>query len=248
MDFRNHPSTVQSSVSVDAGLRAYMLRVYNYMASALALTGVVALVFAQMTVTTDASTGQIALTGLGNAVYNSPLQWLVMFSPLAMLMVMSFGMNRLSVSALHACFWGFATLMGISLSAIFLVYTGESIARAFFITAATFGSMSIYGYTTKRDLTGIGSFLIMGAVGLFIASIVNLFLQSSTLGFAISAIAVLVFVGLTAYDTQKLKSMYYEFAGHGEMLAKTAIMGALNLYLDFINIFIHLLRLIGDRR
>ncbi len=236
------------SVEYDAGLRAYMLKIYNFMASALALTGIVALFFAQAAVVVDEQTGQLALTALGNAVFNSPLKWLVAFSPLAMVMVMSFGLNRLSVSALHACFWGFAVLMGISLSSLFLMYTGESIARAFFITAATFGGMSIYGYTTKRDLTRMGSFLIMGVWGLFIASVVNIFMKDSGVSLAISAIAVLVFVGLTAYDTQNLKRMYYQMVDSGEMMAKLSIMGALNLYLDFINIFIHLLRFIGDRR
>lgn len=236
------------AAAVDMGLRAYMLKIYNYMASALALTGIVALVFAQLATTTDAETGQLALTGLGQAVYMSPLKWVVMFAPLGMVLWMSFGLQRMSAATAQGLFWAFSVLMGLSMSSIFLVYTGESIARAFFITAGMFGGMSLYGYTTKRDLTGIGSFLIMGVWGLLLASIVNIFVGSSGLSFAISALAVLIFTGLTAYDTQKLKQMYYEVGVAGEMAAKMAIMGALNLYMDFINIFIHLLRFVGERR
>lgn len=236
------------ATTYDQGLRAYMLKIYNYMASALALTGIVALVFAQLAVTTDAESGQMALTGLGQAIYMSPLKWVIMLAPLGMVIWMSFGINRLSASAAQVLFWAFSAMMGLSLSSIFLVYTGESIARAFFVTAGTFGAMSIYGYTTKRDLTGFGSFLFMGLIGLILASLVNLFVQSSAMGFALSALGVLIFVGLTAYDTQKLKAMYYQLGSTGELAAKMAIMGALNLYMDFINIFLHLLRFMGDRR
>lgn len=233
------------AVEMDAGLRSYMLKIYNYMASALALTGIVALFTAQ-------SEAMLRLfyqvNESGQVVGTSGLGLLVMFSPLIMVLVMSFGQMRLSVSALQACFWGFATVMGLSLSSIFLMYTGESIARTFFITAGTFGAMSLYGYTTKKDLSGFGSFLMMGLIGLIIASIVNIFLASSALAFATSVIGVLIFVGLTAYDTQKLKAMYYQVAGYGDALARVSIMGALSLYMDFINIFLYLLRFFGDRR
>ena len=234
-----------SAVEVDAGLRSYMLKIYNYMASALALTGVVAL----FTANSDAMLRLFySVNEVGQVTGMSGLGWLVAFAPLAIVLVMSFGQNRMSVVSLQACYWGYATLMGLSLSSVFLLYTGESIARVFFITAGTFGGMSLYGYTTKRDLSGFGSFLIMGLIGVIIASVVNMFLQSSALAFATSVIGVLIFVGLTAYDTQKLKSIYYQLAGHGEAMAKASIMGALNLYLDFINIFLYMLRFFGDRR
>jgi len=232
------------AVEMDAGLRAYMLKIYNYMASGLALTGLVALFAAnspalmQLLYTQNAN-GAMGPSGLG---------LLVMFAPLGFVLAMSFGANRMSFTTLQACYWAFATVMGLSLSSIFLVYTGESIARTFFITAGTFGAMSLYGYTTKRDLTGMGSFLMMGLIGLIIASVVNIFLQSSALGFATSVIGVFIFVGLTAYDTQKLKAMYYQLTGYGDAIAKASLMGALNLYMDFINIFLHLLRFVGDRR
>lgn len=233
------------ALEMDAGLRAYMLKIYNYMASALTLTGIVALFAANseqvraMLYSTNEMGQMAGMTGFG---------WLVAIAPLLLVMTMSFGLNRLSVGALQGLYWGFAVLMGLSLSSIFLVYTGESIARTFFITAGTFGAMSLYGYTTKRDLSGFGSFLMMGLFGLIIASVVNIFLGSAPLGFAISVLGVLIFVGLTAYDTQKLKAMYYQMSGYGEAMAKTTIMGALSLYLDFINIFMYLLRFIGDRR
>jgi hypothetical protein len=185
-------------------------------------------------------------TAFGAALYGSPLQWVVMLSPLAFVLVLSFGINKLSVPAAQAVFWAFSAVMGLSLSSIFLVYTDASIAKVFFITAATFGAMSLYGYTTKRDLTNMGSFLMMGLIGLIIASVVNIFMQSSMLEFAISAVGVLIFVGLTAYDTQKIKEGYDE-AHAPEVLAKGAIMGALSLYLDFINLFLMLLRLFGNR-
>jgi len=226
-----------SAAVIDQGLRSYMLRVYNYMTGGLVITGLVAFF-----------TSQWALSSAENAqlIYGSPLSWVIMLSPLAFVLVLSFGINKLSASTAQMIFWAFAGVMGLSLSSIFLVYTGASIARVFFITAATFGAMSLYGYTTKRDLTGIGNFLIMGLIGLIIASIVNIFLASSALDFAISAIGVLIFVGLTAYDTQKIKESYS--ASHsGEVLAKGAIMGALSLYLDFINLFLMLLRLFGSR-
>ncbi len=220
------------SVAVDQGLRSHMLKVYNYMASGVLLTGIVALLFAQ--------------SGMAAQVLNTPLRWLLMFAPLGFVMVMSFGMNKLSTSALQALFFAFATVMGLSMASIFLVFSGESIARTFFVTAASFTALSLFGYTTKKDLTGWGSFLIMGVVGLFLASVVNIFLGSSTLQLVVSFLGVLIFAGLTAYDTQRIKSEYLHFAGH-ESIGKLAIMGALNLYLDFVNMFQFLLSFLGSR-
>jgi FtsH-binding integral membrane protein len=231
------------AVAYDKGLRTYMLRIYNYMASALALTGIVALLAAN----SEAFVSALYSMQDGRIVGMSGFGWLVAFAPLGMVLWLSFGVHRMSTTMAQGIFWAYAGLMGLSLSSIFLMYTGESIARTFFVTAGTFGAMSLYGYTTKRDLTGFGSFLIMGLIGLLVASIVNIFLQSSGLSFATSVLGVLIFVGLTAYDTQKLKDMYYQI-GTGEGLAKASIMGALNLYIDFINIFIHLLRFMGERR
>ncbi|MCW8916388.1 MAG: Bax inhibitor-1/YccA family protein [Magnetovibrio sp.] len=232
------------TLEIDQGLRSYMLKVYNYMASGLALTGIVAMFaasyepLARMFYMIN-ETGHITgMTGLG---------WIITFAPLALVFVLSFGINRMSAPAAQGTFWFYSGLMGLSLSYIFFLYTGASITRVFFITAATFAGMSLYGYTTKRDLTGIGSFLIMGLIGLIIASVVNFFLQSSALHFVISAAGVLIFVGLTAYDTQKIKAIYNEMDGK-EVATKKAIMGALTLYLDFINLFIMLLRLFGERR
>ncbi len=229
-----------TAAAIDEGLRSYMLKVYNYMGIGLVVTGLVAYFSNQAAV----SNGQ--LTAWGELLYTSPLMWVVALAPLGFVLVLSFGINKLSVGAAQATFWAFAAIMGLSLSSIFMVYTDASIAKVFFITAATFGAMSLYGYTTKRDLTGIGNFLIMGLIGLIIASIVNIFLQSGPLDFAISAIGVLIFVGLTAYDTQKIKESYSESYG-ADVLAKGAIMGALSLYLDFINLFMMLLRLFGNR-
>jgi uncharacterized protein len=241
-----------SAAAIDEGLRSYMLRVYNYMGIGLIVTGLAAWFAATAAVTTnpDAAVAQLAngtyVTQWGYLLYATPLQWVVMLAPLAFVLVLSFGINKLSVQAAQAVFWAFAAIMGVSLSSIFLVYTDASIAKVFFITAATFGAMSLYGYTTKRDLTQMGSFLMMGLIGLIIASIVNIFMQSSMLEFAISAVGVLIFVGLTAYDTQKIKEGYSESFG-ADVLAKGAIMGALSLYLDFINLFLMLLRLFGNR-
>ena len=241
-----------TGAAIDEGLRSYMLKVYNYMGIGLVVTGLVAWFASAAAVTTDPAQAVGALengqlvTQWGALLYGSPLMWVVALSPLAIVLVLSFGINRLSVPAAQAIFWGFSALMGLSLSSIFLVYTDASIAKVFFITAATFGAMSLYGYTTKRDLTSIGNFLIMGLIGLIIASIVNIFMQSSMLEFAISIIGVLIFVGLTAYDTQKIKESYSASFG-ADVLAKGAIMGALNLYLDFINLFMMLLRLFGNR-
>ena len=218
----------------DAGLRSYMLSVYNYMASGVLLTGIVALLF--------------ATSGLAEQVLVTPLRWLIILAPLGFVMAMSFGLNRMKTSTLQALFWAFAVAMGLSMSSIFLVYTGVSIAQTFFAVAAGFAGLSLYGYTTKRDLSGLGTFLIMGVVGLLVAMVINIFLQSPAMMLAISAIGVLLFAGLTAYDTQKIKSIYFAVAGNGEAMAKTAVIGALNLYLDFINMFLFLLRFMGDRR
>jgi FtsH-binding integral membrane protein len=222
-----------ADAAFDAGLRSYMLSIYNYMASGVLLTGIVALGF--------------ATSGLAEQVLVTPLRWVIMLAPLAFVMVLSFGINRLSTFATQALFWAFAVAMGLSLSSIFLVYTGTSIATTFFATAAAFASLSLWGYTTKKDLSGFGTFLIMGVVGLLIASLLNIFLQSSGLQLAISAIGVLLFAGLTAYDTQKLKSMYAYVAGT-DFAGKSVVMGALTLYLDFINMFTFLLQFLGDRR
>jgi hypothetical protein len=221
-----------------------MLKIYNYMASALILTGIVALLGAQ----SEAFLNALYVMEGGAIVGMKPLAWLVALAPLGLALVLGFGIQRMSLPAAQASFWGYAAVMGLSLSVIFLTFTGASIARVFFITAGTFGAMSLYGYTTRRDLTGMGSFLIMGVIGLIIASLVNIFLQSSALQFALSVIGVLVFVGLTAYDTQKLKEMYYQLSAEGEAMAKSVILGALTLYLDFINIFMNLLHLFGERR
>jgi FtsH-binding integral membrane protein len=227
--------------AIDEGLRSYMLQVYNYMAIGLAVTGVVALGAFSMAV----SGGQ--LTGFGQAIYASPLQWVIIFAPLAMVFFLSARLNKMSLGSAQISFWIFAALMGLSLSSIFLVYTGTSIARVFFITAASFGALSLYGYTTKKDLSGWGSFLFMGLIGVIIAMVVNIFLASSALQFAISVIGVLVFAGLTAYDTQQIKEMY-SANDDGTLSGRKAIMGALRLYLDFINLFVMLLSLFGNRQ
>jgi uncharacterized protein len=226
-------SSAIPQVDIDVGLRQHMLRVYNYMVLGLAITGLVAY-FA-------------ATTGFYASIAHTPLIWVVMLAPLAFVLVLSYGIQRLNLGTAQLLFWVFSAVMGLSLSAIFLVYTGTSVARVFFITSGTFAGMSLYGYTTKRDLTSMGSFMVMGLFGLIIASLVNIFLASSALDFAISVIGVIVFVGLTAWDTQRIKETYSE--GDGDVIAgKKAITGALALYLDFINLFVMLLRLFGDRR
>ena len=231
--------------AVDAGLRAYMIRVYNYMVVGLVLTGGAALVTFNLAFQTVG--GQLAYTQLGQTLFGSPLMWVIVLAPLAMVFFLSFRIDRMSVSAAQTSFWVFAVLMGVSLSTIFAAYSAESITRVFFIAAATFGTMSLWGYTTNRDLTGWGSFLFMGLIGIIIAMVVNIFLASSALQFAISVIGVLVFTGLTAYDTQKIKEMYY-VGDDGTVSGRKAIMGALRLYLDFINLFLMLLRLFGQSR
>jgi len=229
----------REGVAYDAGLRSYMLSVYNYMASGVLLTGIVALLFAQGGESSPAY--QVMVNG-------GLLKWVVILAPLGLVMWLSFGINRMSASTAKAVFFGYAVLMGLSLSTILLVYTGASVAQTFFAAAAAFASLSLWGYTTKKDLSGFGTFLIMGVFGLIIAMVINMFMRSTAMDLAISAIGVLLFAGLTAYDTQKIKSMYFMVQGGGEMVAKSAIMGALTLYLDFINLFLFLLRFMGDRR
>ena len=240
--------TRATGAAVDAGLRAHMLKVYNYMALALVLTGAVAWYAYRAAVVTSGAGDIVGLTEFGQMIYTSWLSYVVMFSPLAFVLVLSFGIPKLSLLTAQVLFWAFAGIMGLSLSSIFMVYTGESIARVFFITAAMFGAMSLYGYTTKRDLSAIGAFLFMALIGLILAMLVNLFLQSSMLALGISAIGVLVFVGLTAWDTQLIKNLYLGSREDEESVSKLAVMGALRLYLDFINLFLMLLRLMGARR
>jgi FtsH-binding integral membrane protein len=242
------------AAAVDAGLRAYMLRIYNYMTIGLAITGFAAMGVFMAAVTSDpsgaaAKIGNSYLTPFGYAMFVSPLKWLFMLAPLLMVFAISAGINRLKPATSQMLFWVFSALMGISLSSIFLVYTQTSIVRVFFITAASFGALSLYGYTTKRDMTGMGSFLMMGLFGIIIASLVNIFIASSALQFFVSVIGVLIFAGLTAYDTQRLKNDYiYGYASQGgEMAERAAITGALSLYLNFINLFTLLLQLLGQR-
>jgi uncharacterized protein len=226
------------TVTRDAGLRSYMLSVYNYMASGVLLTGIIALLFAPYA-------GDVLISQSGRGM--SMIGWIVTLSPLGIVFAMSFGMQRMRTSTLQMLFWAFAALMGLSMSTLFLAYTGTSIAQTFFATAAAYLGLSLYGYTTKRDLSGFGTFLIMGVVGLLVAMVINMFLHSSAMGLAISVIGVLLFAGLTAYDTQRIKSMYMYVQGT-EMAGKTVIMGALQLYLDFINMFQFLLSFMGNRR
>jgi FtsH-binding integral membrane protein len=250
------------AAAVDAGLRAYMLRIYNYMSIGLAITGLAALGVYMFAVTTDASQAVQSATGasialargqyltpFGYAMFASPLKWVFILAPLAMVFAISFGINRLKPATAQLLFWAFAALMGISLSSIFLVYTHTSIVRVFFITAASFGALSLYGYTTKRDMTAMGSFLMMGLIGIIIASLVNLFVASSMLQFIVSVVGVLVFAGLTAWDTQRLKNDYiYGYASQGgDVAERAAITGALSLYLNFINLFTLLLQLLGQK-
>jgi len=222
----------------DVGLRSYMLSVYNYMASAVLLTGIVAMLFAPYARQVLISANGRGMSGLG---------WIITLSPLAIVFAMSYGAARMRTGTLQLLFWAFAGLMGLSMSTLFLVYTGTSIAQTFFATAAAYLGLSLYGYTTKRDLSGFGTFLIMGVVGILVALLVNMFLQSTAMALAISVIGVLLFAGLTAYDTQRIKSMYAYVQGT-EMAGKTVIMGALTLYLDFINMFQFLLSFMGNRR
>jgi FtsH-binding integral membrane protein len=217
----------------DTGLRRYMLSIYNYMASGVLLSGVVALLFAR--------------SGLAAQMVGSPVMWLVALAPLGVVMAMSFGAGRMQTSTLQALFWGFCVLMGLSMSTIFLVFTGASIASTFFATAGAFAGLSLVGYTTKRNLSAMGGFLVMGVFGILIAMIVNMFLRSTGLQLAISVLGVLLFAGLTAWDTQRLKEQYYQIAGT-EFAGKAVVLGALSLYLDFINMFQFLLSFMGNRR
>ena len=252
-DNRYGAAATRTEGAVDQGLRSYMLTVYNYMAGGVLVTGIVAYALAMALTTTDPSQAAATmrngtmLTELGKTIYGSPIKYVLMLAPLAFVFYLSFRVYNMSVGAAQIAFWSFAAVMGASLSSIFLVYTGQSIVQVFFITSAAFVALSLWGYTTKKDLSGWGSFLIMGVVGIILAALVNLFLQSSALQFAISCIGVLVFAGLTAYDTQRIKDGYFEVAGNAELAAKSAIMGALSLYLDFINMFTMLLSLFGDR-
>jgi uncharacterized protein len=232
-------------VAIDTGLRAHMIRVYNYMAAGVALTGLVAWLTFSAAVT-DAG-GSLQLTPFGHLIFQSPLMWVLVLAPLGLVFWLSFGINRLSASAALALFFVYAGLLGLSLGSIFLVYTGASITRVFFISAATFGALSLWGYTTQRDLSGMGAFMFMGLIGIVIASLVNIFLHSTGLDWAISVIGVIVFAGLTGWDTQRIKEMYSAM-DDGTVAGRKAVMGALSLYLDFINLFMMLLRLMGDRR
>ncbi|MGB0681186.1 MAG: Bax inhibitor-1/YccA family protein [Magnetovibrionaceae bacterium] len=229
------PGTAEAA-QIDADLRQYMLKVYNYMACGVLLTGIVAM-------------GASTSAPLMQLIHGTPLKWVVMLAPLGFAFFLGMRINAMSVTTAQVCFWAFAGVMGISLSYIFLAYTGESVARVFFITAGAFAGLSIFGYTTKKNLSGLGTFLMMGLIGIIIASLVNIFLASSALAFVISVVGVLVFAGLTAYDTQRIKSQYLELRGvaDSDTVAKMGIMGALTLYLDFINLFIMLLQLFGQR-
>ncbi len=248
LDFnqRSFSKTADQSV-IDEGLRAYMLKVYNYMTTGLLFTGLVAYFFGKASIVTNEFGQIIGVTSVGAMLFGSPLKWVVMLAPLGFVFYLSARINKMNISTAQITFWIFSAIMGLSLASLFIEFTHSSIARVFFITSGTFAAMSLYGYTTKRDLTKLGGFLFMGLIGIIIASIVNIFIGSSALQFAISVIGVLVFVGLTAYDTQSIKNMYY--AGDSEDIgSKKALMGALRLYLDFINLFILLLQLFGQRR
>ena len=233
--------TEAMQADIDVGLRQYMLRVYNYMASGLALTGIVAYMVA------NSSLLGLFFAATPRGIAPTLLGWVAMIAPIGIVFLLSFRVHAMSAAAAQAAFWAYAAINGIGLTTIFLQFTGVSVVRVFFITAATFGAMSLYGYTTKKDLSGWGSFLIMGVVGILIAGIINIFLQSGALQFAISVIGLLVFAALTAYDTQRLKDEYYSVAGDGEAVKKASIFGALSLYLDFVNMFQFMLSLFGGQ-
>ncbi|ACS50401.1 MULTISPECIES: Bax inhibitor-1/YccA family protein [Bartonella] len=254
-NFKNLRSapTSHADASIDQGLRDYMLGVYNTMAIGLLITAAAAYVIVSLATTTDMSqaaaqiNSSVYLTSFGVTFYTSPFSYIVMFAPLIAVLFLSFKINTLSTNAARSLFFGYAALVGLSLSSIVLRYTTESVVQTFVISAAAFGALSLYGYTTKRDLTAIGSFLFIGLIGLFLSMIVNIFLGSSALQFAISVIGVLIFAGLTAYDTQSIKLMYYE-GDESDTRGRKVIMGALNLYLDFINMFVFLLQFLGSNR
>ncbi|CAA7613158.1 conserved membrane hypothetical protein [Candidatus Terasakiella magnetica] len=232
---RRYMNVAQAEAAqIDVGLRQYMLRVYNYMASGLALTGIIALLVASSPVMTQ-------------MIFGTPLKWVIMLAPLGLVFFIGAKLDTMQPSTLSTLFWVYAGLMGASMASVFLVFTGASVARVFFISAAAFAGLSLYGYTTKKDLSGFGTFLIMGVWGLLIAGLVNMFLQSSMLHFVMSAAGVLIFAGLTAYDTQKVKEMYWE-ADDADTASKKAVLGALTLYMDFINLFMFLLQIMGVRR
>lgn len=242
------PGYADRAQLIDAGLRAHMIRVYNYMTAGVALTGIVAWLTYQAAGGDNILTmGRAGLTPFGQAIFTGPLPLILMFGTLGLVFFISFRINRLQPSTALMLFLGYAALLGLMLSSVFLAYTGQSITRVFFISAASFGAMSLWGYTTQRSLSAFGSFLMMGLFGLILAVLVNMFLQSSGLAFAISVIGVLVFAGLTAWDTQQIKEMYSPM-DDGTVAGRKAVMGALSLYLDFINLFLMLLRLLGDRR
>ncbi|MGO9420439.1 Bax inhibitor-1/YccA family protein [Roseiarcus sp.] len=243
---RSGAGYARSGAAVDQGLRAYMIGVYNYMTLGLGVTGLAAWLAFQFG-TVSVGDGRLALTDFGHAIYVSPLRWLIVLSPLALVFWLSARLDQMSVSTARNAFIAFAALIGLSMSALLVVYTGASIGRAFFATAAAFASLSLYGYTTQRSLSAMGSFMMMGVVGLIIASLLNLFLHSSGLQFGISLLAVVVFAGLTAWDTQAIKSMYYAGDGY-DTIQKKSIHGALRLYLDFINMFQAILMLTGSNR
>ena len=238
-NFINRTNSFASSASrtttYDVALRDYMVKVYNFMSVALGISGLVAFLVSSS-------------PELMQVIFGTPLAWVVMLAPLGFVWYFGAKIHSISVDTAKTYLWIFAGLMGLSMASIFVIYTSTSVVRVFFISASVFGAMSLYGYTTKKDLTAFGSFLIMGLFGLIIASLVNLFLQSSALQFGLSLIGVFLFIGLTAYDTQRIKQNYYQFAGNKEMVAKAAVMGALSLYMDFINLFMMLLRFFGDRR
>ena len=248
-DFDNRLVRGQATIAdtMDTGLRAHMLRVYNYMTGALALTGIVAYVVANSPPLLNAFYRETMTSG-GVALSPTILGWVVMLAPVAMVFFLSFRIMQMSQAAAQATFWTYAALTGASLASILIVYTGASVALTFFVTAATFGTMSLYGYTTKRDLTGFGNFLFMGLIGILLASLANFFFKSPAMSFVISVLGVLIFTGLTAWDTQKIKNTYYQIGGDTAVAGKAAIMGALSLYLDFLNIFLFLLRFMGNRR
>ena len=243
------------SAQIDEGLRAHMNKVYGTMSVGMLITALTSWAISGLAVTTDPSgaAAQIAadkyLTSLGSAIYLSPLKWVIMFAPLLFVFGFSASINKLSASTAQTVFYAFAAVMGLSISSIFLVFTGESIVTTFLVTSIAFASLSLYGYTTKRDLSAMGTFLMMGVIGLIVAMIINIFIASSAMAFAISVLGVLIFAGLTAYDTQNIKNTYLQMAhaGDQEWLGKAAIMGALSLYLDFINMFMFLLQFLGQR-
>jgi FtsH-binding integral membrane protein len=234
-----------TATQIDAGLRSYMLGVYNYMTLGLGITGLFAMGL-KMVGTAESATGQLMLTPIGQMLYKGPLHWVIMLAPLAFVLIFSFRIDKMSAASARNMFLAFSAVMGLSLSSILLVYTGTSVTRAFFITAGAFGGLSLYGYMTKRDLSPMGAFLVMGLIGLILAMLVNVFLQSTGFQFALSILSILIFAGLTAWDTQAIKAMYYAGDGY-EIATKKSVNGALMLYLDFINIFQSVLALTGSR-